>query len=98
MSSLRSSKRKLNAKNVWIAQEVQRKKLEVAKKFVEEKVKTDPEFAKDVLTSVGENLPPDIKKAAEETIAKEECAKEEFLKSKAAQDICDMERRIEDES
>ena len=71
MSSLSSSKRKLNAKSVWIAQEVQRKKLEIAKQFVEEKVRTDAEFAKDVLTAVGDNLPPELKKAAEETVARE---------------------------
>lgn len=71
MSSLSSFKRKLNAKRTWIATEVQRKKTELAQKFVEEKVKTDPEFARDVLTAVGDNLPPDIKKAAEETVARE---------------------------
>ena len=38
------------------------------KKFVEERVKTDAQFAKDVLQAVGENLPPEIKAAAEKTI------------------------------
>lgn len=68
MSSLSSAKRKLNAKKVWIAQEVQKRKVEIAKKFVEDRVRTDKEFAQDVLNAVGENLPPEIKKAAEETI------------------------------
>jgi 3-oxoacyl-ACP reductase-like protein len=68
MSNYGSFRRKLNAKNVWIAEEVRRKKLEIAKHFVEEKVKTDPEFARDVLTALGVNLPPEIKKAAEATL------------------------------
>ena len=71
MGNLRSPKRKLNEKNVWIAQEVQRKKIDLAKKFVEERIKADAEFAKDVLAAVGENLPAEIKKLAEETVAKE---------------------------
>ena len=71
MSNSGSFRRKLNAKNVWIAEEVRRKKLEIAKQFVEEKVKTDPEFAQDVLTALGENLSPEIKKTAEATIAKQ---------------------------
>lgn len=71
MGNLRSLKRNLNEKYVWIAQEVQRKKIELAKKFVEDRVKTDAKFAKDVLAAVGENLPAEIKKSAEETIARE---------------------------
>lgn len=71
MGNLRSFRRKLNEKNVWVANEVQRKKVELAKKFVEDKVKTDADFARDVLAAVGENLPADIKKSAEETIARQ---------------------------
>ena len=68
MGTFRSLKRKLNAENVWIAQEVAEKRKEIAKAFVEERVKKDVEFAQDVLKAVGENLPENIRKAAEETI------------------------------
>jgi len=71
MGALRSARRKLNEKSVWIAQEVQRKQIELAQKFVKERVEKDAEFARDVLKAVGDNLPSDIKKAAEETVAKE---------------------------
>ena len=93
MGSLRKLKRHLNEKSVWVAQEVQQKKVELAKKFVEERIKTDVEFAKDVLTAVGKNLPEDIKKIAEETVAKED-----FLKHQASQEMCDVERRIAEET
>jgi hypothetical protein len=71
MSKLRSLKRHLNERNVWIAKEVEKKKVELAKKFVEERAKKDAEFAKDLLKAVGDNLPPETKKVAEESVAKE---------------------------
>jgi len=72
MGGLRSAKRKLNAKNVWIAQEVQRKKVELAQEFVKERLQKDAEFARDVLKAVGESLPDEYKKLADETIARDE--------------------------
>ena len=71
MGSLRTAQRKLKEKNVWIAQETEKQKIKFFQRLVEEKVKKDAEFAKDVLAAVGENLPEEIKKAAEETVAKE---------------------------
>lgn len=68
MGTFRSLRRKLNAEKVWVAQEVAEKRNEIVKAFVEERVKEDAEFAQDVLNAVGENLPENIKKAAEETI------------------------------
>lgn len=70
MGTLRSMRRKLNEEKVQYAQEVQRQRHEVAKKVVEERIKKDVEFAKDVLKAVGKNLPKELKEAAEETIAK----------------------------
>lgn len=49
-------------------QKVAEKRNEIVKSFVEERIKTDVEFAKDVLKAVGEDLPEHLKKAAEETI------------------------------
>ena len=68
MGTFRSLRRKLNAEKVWIAQQVTEKRTEIVKAFVEERVKEDAEFAQDVLNAVGENLPENIKKTAEETI------------------------------
>jgi peptide subunit release factor 1 (eRF1) len=68
MGTFRSLRRKLNAEKVWIAQEVAEKRKEIEKMLVEERVKKDVEFAKDVLKAVGDNLPEHIKKTAEETI------------------------------
>lgn len=68
MGALRSLRKKLNAEKVWIAQQVAEKRTEIVKGFVAERVKTDLEFAQDVLKAVGENLPEEIKKSAEETI------------------------------
>lgn len=68
MGTFRSLRRKLNAEKVFIAEQVAQKRTEIVKAFVEERVKKDAEFAQDVLNAVGENLPENIKKAAEETI------------------------------
>jgi len=76
MGHSRSAKRGLNEKNVWIAQDVERKRNDLAKEFVKERIKTDAEFAKDVLKAVGEILPEEFKKTAEETIAREAISKE----------------------
>ena len=69
MGNSRSAKRNLSARHVWIAQETQKQKIALAKKMVEERCKKDAEFAADVLKAVGENLPKEIREAAEATIA-----------------------------
>jgi hypothetical protein len=68
MGNTRSLRRKLNAEKVFIAEQVAQKRTELVKKFVEERVKKDAEFASDVLKAVGDALPENIKKLAEETI------------------------------
>ena len=68
MGNTRSLRRKLNAEKVFIAEQVAQKRTELVKKFVEERVKTDVEFASDVLKAVGDALPENIKKIAEETV------------------------------
>jgi len=70
MSKLRSAKRRLKQDKIWIAEETQHQKIKFFQQAIAERVKTDVEFAKDVLKAVGENLPSAIKKAAEESIAK----------------------------
>jgi hypothetical protein len=69
MGNLRSTKRKLSERHVWLAQETERQKILLARKMVEERCKKDAEFAADVLKAVGENLPKEISEAAEKTVA-----------------------------
>jgi rubrerythrin len=71
MSKLKSMARKLDRYRVMLAQETERQRIEVAKKVIKERVEKDLEFAQDVLKAVGNNLPAEIKKAAEETVARE---------------------------
>jgi hypothetical protein len=68
MGTFRTLRRKLNAEKVWNAQTIAEKRKEIIKSLVEERVKKDAEFAQDVLNAVGEDLPENIKTAAEETI------------------------------
>ncbi len=74
MSKLKSLGRKLKERNVWIAQEMEKRKNELAKKLVEEQVKKDAEFARDVLkaaeVAISSSSPQEIKEAAEETISR----------------------------
>ena len=69
MSQLRSAKRRLKQNKIWVAQETQHEKIKFFQQAIAERVKQDVEFAKDVLKAVGDNLPPDIRKAAEDKIA-----------------------------
>lgn len=68
MGTLRTLSRKLKQKNVWFAKKISKERNEILKSLVEERVKTDYEFAQDVLKAVGNDLPENIKKAAEETV------------------------------
>ena len=70
MSKSKSAGRKLDPYRVRIAQKVERTKHELAMQMVADRVKTDPEFAADVLKIGGTNLREDIKKSAQETITK----------------------------
>lgn len=76
MGNLRSSRRRLNEHSVQISKAIDRKKQEFAKKFIQERIGKDAEFAQDVLNAVGSNLPEEFKKLAEETIARESSKKE----------------------
>lgn len=71
MSTLHSFKRHLSRKHVWLAEETQRQKIALAKKFVEERAGKDVEFAKDILKVIGVNLPDEIRKVAEDTVEAE---------------------------
>lgn len=68
MGTLRTLSRKLKQENVWFAKKISKERNEILKSLVEERVKTDYEFAQDVLKAVGNDLPENIKKAAEETV------------------------------
>lgn len=68
MGNSRSIRKHLNHRKIWIAQQFQKKQIEKEKQIVAERVKTDVEFAKDVIKAVSDNLPDDIRKSAEKTI------------------------------
>lgn len=68
MSSLSSFRRKLNPKKVWLANQVAEEKIKIARQVVIEQAKKDAAFAAEVLKAVGENLPPEIKTACEESV------------------------------
>jgi hypothetical protein len=70
MGKMKSAMRKLDPVRVQMAQKVQAAKHELAMKMVAERVKTDAEFAADVLKVAGDGLRPEIRKDAEETIAR----------------------------
>lgn len=69
MGNGRSLRRGLQKRNVYLAEKTGRVKHELAMQMVAERVKTDVEFAKDVLKVTGGILRPDIKKDAEATIS-----------------------------
>ncbi len=69
MSILRSAKRKLRTDKVLFAEQVRYERNELIKKAVVDRLKTDVEFAKDVIRAVGDNLPANIKEAADKVIA-----------------------------
>jgi hypothetical protein len=70
MGKSRTAGRKLDPVRVQMAQRTQLAKHELAMKMVAERVKVDAEFAADVLKVAGEGLRPEIRKDAEETIAR----------------------------
>jgi hypothetical protein len=72
MSSLRSFKRHLDPKKVWLAQQVAIEKVKIARQVVAERAKKDAAFAAEVLKAVGDNLPKEIKEACEEGIKSHE--------------------------
>ena len=54
---------------VLFAEQVRYERNELIKKAVVDRLKTDVEFAKDVIRAVGDNLPANIKEAADKVIA-----------------------------
>jgi hypothetical protein len=52
-----------------MAEETHNQRIKLVQEIIAKRVKEDVNFAKDVLQAVGDNLPPDIKKAAEDKIA-----------------------------
>ena len=71
MGGLRSARRKLKQDRVWKAEETQHQRIKILQTVVAERAAKDAEFANDLIKAVGENLPPAIRKTAEETIARE---------------------------
>lgn len=70
MGNSRSLRRRMKPSKVWMAGEVFNHRKDMMMKAVEERAGKDAEFAKDLLKAVSKGLPDNIKKVAEETIAK----------------------------
>lgn len=68
MGNLRKLKRGINIGRVHMAERVAYERIENAKKIVVERASKDAEFAADLIKAVGDNLPSNIKKVAEDCI------------------------------
>lgn len=79
MSKLRSLQRGLDPFRVALAKQVEQDRIKIARQVVLERAKKDAEFAADVLKAVGENLPKEIREAAEATIAEKKAKAEADL-------------------
>ena len=69
MSKLHGFRRGLDPYRVALAQQNEKERVKIARQVVIERAKIDAEFAADVLKSVGDNLPKEIKEACEASIA-----------------------------
>ena len=68
MGKLRKLARDLQEKSLYVAREKQHQRIKFIQTMVAEKAAKDPEFAKDLLAAVGNNLPEKIKEIAQNSI------------------------------
>ena len=68
MGKLRKLARGLQEKALYVAREKQHQRIKFIQTMVAEKAAKDPEFAKDLLAAVGNNLPKKIKEIAQNSI------------------------------
>jgi hypothetical protein len=70
MGNMRKFKRGLQSDKVYVAEKTQQEKMKLVKKMVSDRIQKDANFAKELIDTIGEVLPPEMKKEAEEKIAK----------------------------
>jgi len=68
MGNLRTSRRSLKNKNVWIAQETEKQRIQLARKVIAERAAKNADFAAELIKVVGDNLPKEIKEVCEESV------------------------------
>jgi len=76
MGKLRQLKRNLRIDKVQLAEQTRFEQIKLVKEMCVKRATEDAGFAKDILAAVGKGLPPEVKKAAEESIAKDKAEKE----------------------
>ena len=67
---MRKAKRHLQQDKVWMAEEVQHRRIKKIQEVLSERVKKDANLAKEMLDAIGKVLPPELRKDAEESVAK----------------------------
>lgn len=67
---MRKFKRGLQSDKVYVAEKTQQEKIKLVKNMVSDRIQKDANFAKELIDTIGEVLPPEMKKEAEEKIAK----------------------------
>lgn len=70
MSNIRKFKRGLQSDKVYLAEKTQQEKMKLVKKMVSDRIQKDANFAKELIDTIGEVLPPELRNEAEEKIAK----------------------------
>ena len=68
MGKLRKLARGLQERSVYVAEQKQHKQIKLIQSLVAERASKDPEFAKDLLAAVGNNLPDQIREIAQNSI------------------------------
>lgn len=69
MSKLRNFKRKLKVDKIMLAEQTHYEQIKLLRQIVAERASKDNEFAKELLQVIGDVLPPEIKKSAEDCVA-----------------------------
>lgn len=70
MGKLRKLKRNLRIDKVQLAEQTKFEQIKLVKEMCVKRATEDAGFAKEILDAVGDVLPPEVKKAAEESVAK----------------------------
>jgi hypothetical protein len=70
MGNLRKLKRNLKIDKSQLAEQTRVEQIKLVKQMCVDRAGNDPVFAKEILAAVGNVLPPEVRKAAEESIAK----------------------------
>ena len=88
---MRKAKRHLQQDKVWMAEEVQHRRIKKIQEVLSERVKKDANLAKEMLDAIGKVLPPELRKDAEESVAKAKAN----IDAEAAEKLKSLEPTVE---